>query len=102
MGASLPHIILCRTGEDVRRCTACWGCEALFDASMDLTIGELMQAAARNDERALACRTLWSPALAASGIRCQQGIRVGAVIDALRAEAVLRGHAIPPAERTIA
>jgi hypothetical protein len=66
---------------------------------MDLTIGELMQAAARNDERALRCRTLWSPSPSASGVRCQQGINVQAVMNALRAEAVLRGYAHPPPGR---
>lgn len=90
--APLPHIILCATGEDVRRCTACWGCDALHQADMDLTVGELMQAVARDDERALYSRTLWAASLAVVGVRCQQGLDVPAVIAALRAEARRRGH----------
>jgi heterodisulfide reductase subunit C len=58
---------------------------------MDLTVGELMQAAARDSEGALACRTLWSESLSRLPPRCQQGLNVVAVIEALRAEAVRRG-----------
>lgn len=89
--APLPHVILCATGEDVRRCTACWGCDSLVQPDMDLTVGELMQAAARDSEGALACRTLWSKGLSRLPLRCQEGLNVGAVVEALRAEAVRRG-----------
>jgi len=89
--APLPHVILSATGEDVRRCTACWGCEAMVSPGMDLTLGELMQAAAHNDEGALDCTTLWACTSLAQGARCQQGIHVAAVLDALRAEAARRG-----------
>ena len=58
---------------------------------MDLTVGELMQAAARDSEGALACRTLWAEGLSRLPLRCQQGLNVVAVIEALRAEAVRRG-----------
>jgi len=64
----------------------------MIGPGMDLTIGELMQAAARNDERALACSTLWAWGSVAEGARCQQGINLTAVIETPRAEAVLRGH----------
>lgn len=89
--APLPHVILCATGEDVRRCTACWGCEALLQPDMDLTIGELMQAVARDSQQALASRTLWAGSLSALPVRCQQGLNVAAVVEALRAEAARRG-----------
>lgn len=89
--APLPQVILCSTGEDVRRCTACWGCDSLLQPGMDLTVGELMQAAARDSEGALACRSLWSENLSRLPLRCQQGLNVAAVIEALRAEAVRRG-----------
>jgi heterodisulfide reductase subunit C len=91
----LPHLILTATGEDVRRCIACWGCDALVNPDMDLTIGELMQAAARDDERALDSATLWACAAPKDGLRCQQGIHVSAVLDELRTEAVRRGRTLP-------
>jgi heterodisulfide reductase subunit C len=59
---------------------------------MDLTFGEVMQAAARNDVRALTNRTLWAcDSVLAAHARCQEGIDLAAVIRALREEALRRG-----------
>ena len=69
----LPHIVLSGCGEDVRRCTSCWGCEALTAPEMDLSIGELMQGAARNDERVLTCTSLWKGPPLPRRIVCAQG-----------------------------
>jgi hypothetical protein len=59
---------------------------------MNLSIGELLQAAARNDTTVLSSQTLWNYdlALEVSG-NCQQGINLTKVMTALRVEAELRG-----------
>lgn len=92
----LPFLVLSSCGEDVRRCTSCWGCEALTAPGMDLSIGEVMQGAARNDERVLACTSLWIIESLPGRIVCQQGINVPAVLEVLRQEAVRRGYAPRP------
>ena len=93
----LPFIILSATGEDVRHCANCWACESLLTPEMDLTFGEVMQAVARDDERALTNRTLWAcDGALASNPRCQEGIDIPAVIHALRQEAELRGYSPHP------
>jgi heterodisulfide reductase subunit C len=91
---TLPHVILSACGEDVRLCTSCWQCEDSTTPEMDLTLGELMQAVVRDEDRALTSRTLWAcDPLLDGGLRCQQGIDLPAVIHALRQEAVRRGLA---------
>jgi hypothetical protein len=92
----LPHIVLSSCGEDVRRCTSCWGCEALTAPEMDLSIGELMQGAARNDERVLTCNSLWHWQPLPGRVVCQQGINVVSVLEVLRQEAIHRGCAPRP------
>ncbi|MCJ7678455.1 MAG: hypothetical protein MUO35_12120 [Anaerolineales bacterium] len=87
----LPFIVLSATGEDVRRCTSCWGCEAITVPEMDLSFGELMQGVARNDERVLGCATLWACEALAARTVCQQGLQVASVLEALRQEARRRG-----------
>ena len=91
---SLPHVILSICGEDVRLCTHCWECEDSTTPEMDLTLGELMQAVVRDEIRALTSRTLWAcDPLLDGRLRCQQGIDVVVVIQALRQEAARRGLA---------
>jgi heterodisulfide reductase subunit C len=59
---------------------------------MDMTIGELLQRAAHNDPSVFRSSTLWhcDPMLRMDG-RCQKGIDILRVIEALREEAKLRG-----------
>jgi len=63
---------------------------------MDLSIGELMQGAARNDERVLRCASLWAWDLRPGHVVCQQGINVPSVLEVLRKEAIRRGCAPQP------
>jgi heterodisulfide reductase subunit C len=91
----LPHIVLSGCGEDVRRCTSCWGCEAFTAPDMDLSISELMRGAARNDERVLCCASLWACEPLVGRVICQQGINVPLVLEVLRKEARRRGY-VPP------
>jgi len=58
---------------------------------MDLSIGELMQGAARNDESVLACTSLWNWQPVPGRVVCQQGINVVSVLEVLRQEAIHRG-----------
>jgi heterodisulfide reductase subunit C len=58
---------------------------------MDLTFGEIMQAAARNDPQALENSTLWTCDDLLPRVRCPSGIDVASVILALVREAELRG-----------
>jgi hypothetical protein len=63
---------------------------------MDLSIGELMQGAARNDERVLTCASLWIMESLPGRVVCQQGINVPRVLEVLRQEAIRRGCAPRP------
>lgn len=88
----LPFIILTATGQDVRRCANCHSCEHLTTPDMDLSFGELMRAASRDDPLTLTNRTLWRcEDVLESSVRCQSGIDIPAVIHALRREAERRG-----------
>ncbi len=89
----LAFVLLSATGQDVRRCGNCWACEAYLGPGMDLTFGEVLQAAARDDLQALTNRTLWNCDRAlADRPRCQEGIDIAAVMAALRQEARRRGY----------
>jgi hypothetical protein len=91
---SLRTAILARTGQDVRRCRSCAGCECLSFPGMDLSVGEMIRAAARDDLRALTCRTLWaSEDLLFRPIPCSSGLALASIILALQDEAQLRGLA---------
>ena len=60
---------------------------------MDLTLGELLQMAARDDLNVFSSKTLWTcDHVIAKGEPCQEGINLVRVIDALRNEAKLRGY----------
>ena len=63
---------------------------------MDLSIGELMQGAARDDERVLTCTSLWNWQPLPGRVICQQGINVLSVFEVLRQEAIYRGCAPRP------
>lgn len=59
---------------------------------MDLSFGELMRAASRDDPIALTNNTLWAcDGVLESSLRCQAEIDIPAVITVLRREANLRG-----------
>lgn len=59
---------------------------------MDLTVGELLQMAARNDHSVFTNKTLWNvdTSMFEQG-SCQEGINVLHVLEALKEEARLRG-----------
>lgn len=88
----LPFLILAQTSQDVRQCLACDQCADLRAEGMDLSFGEILRSAARNDERALTCSSLWNcePFLDRP-TPCQAGLDIPAVINALRREALRRG-----------
>jgi len=88
----LRGIILASTGEDISRCTLCDLCEKYLRPGMDLTFGELMQAAARDEQRALTSRTLWlADDLLGRSLRCQAGLDLASVLLVLQREAIERG-----------
>lgn len=90
----LRFVILAATGEDIRRCSGCACCDPIDAPGMDLTLGELLQAAVHDDVRALTSQTLWaSEPILSPPPRCQEGIDVPRVIRALREEAVRQGLA---------
>jgi hypothetical protein len=94
----LRAIILASTGEDIGRCTHCDLCEKYLKPGMDLTIGELMQSATRDESRALSSRTLWLvDDLLGRSLRCQAGLDLASIILVLQREAIERGYD-PPAE----
>lgn len=66
-GAALRNIILAQTGQDPRACVNCDLCEDLLSDEMDLSHGQIMRAAARDDERALTNRTIWNPGVPPGG-----------------------------------
>jgi heterodisulfide reductase subunit C len=81
---SIRAKVLASTGEDVSRCNNCDLCEKYLGKDMDLTIGEILQAANRNDETVLACQTLWNcDELLERKLHCQAGIDVASVLMAL-------------------
>lgn len=76
--------ILASTGQDISRCHHCDLCEKYLGVNMDLTIGEILQAASRNDESVLTCRTLWNcDELLERTLHCQAGIDIASVLLAL-------------------
>jgi heterodisulfide reductase subunit C len=63
---------------------------------MDLTIGEILQSANRNDESVLSCQTLWNcDELLVRKLHCQAGIDVASVLLALIHVAKDRGFQGP-------
>ena len=91
--APLPFVVLARSSQDVRLCMACDQCRDLQAEGMDLTFGEIMRFAARDDERAITCDSLWRcEPLLDKMVKCPSGIDVPFVIRALRQEALRRGY----------
>ncbi|MEW6567849.1 MAG: hypothetical protein AB1449_06715 [Chloroflexota bacterium] len=92
----LSKVILAATGEDIHRCARCSACDTLLAPGMDLSFGELLQAADRDDPNSLTSQTLWScDDMLGGPFKCQQGINLEVVILALRHEAELRGLGAP-------
>jgi hypothetical protein len=76
--------VLASTGQDISRCNHCDLCEKYMGEGMDLTIGEILQAANRNDESVLASKSLWnSDTLLERKLHCQAGIDIASVLLAL-------------------
>ena len=93
----LTFIILAATGQDVRACANCQNCEDLHTPEMDMSFGEIMRAAARDDPVTLSNRSLWTcDGVLESMTHCQAGIDIPAVIHLLRREAKTRGVAKIP------
>jgi len=91
--APLRSIVLSKTGEDLSLCQACDECRDLLAEGMDLTFGEILRLAADDDERSIACDSLWRcEPLLGKATRCPAGIDVPAVIRVLRQEALRRGY----------
>ncbi len=90
----LRHIVLVSTGQDVDRCVNCAHCDRFDLPDMDLTFGEILQAAARDDPIALTNSTLWAcDDLLLFCSVCHNKIDIPSVILALQREAELRGLA---------
>lgn len=88
----LTFIILASTGQDIRTCVHCQGCEDLLTPEMDLSFREILRAAARDDPSALTNRTLWAcDGVIESTTHCQAGIDLSSVIHVLRRVAHTRG-----------
>lgn len=85
-------IVLTASGEDIRQCQQCFACEDYHEVGMDLTFGEIFQAAAHNQPKALTNQTLWTcDKLLQNGLHCQNGLDIAAIVGILRDEAQLRG-----------
>lgn len=94
---SLPSILLAETGQDVRLCARCANCNGLMVPGMDLTIGEVIRGAARDDTRVLASATLSAcEDLLLRPMPCTAGPDLTSILLCLRREAELRGLAAPP------
>lgn len=90
----LHAVILAATSQDVRLCTNCGNCDGLMAPGMDLTFGEVLQAASRNDPIALTNDTLWAcDDLLGPQLLCPHDTDIAAVIIALAREARSRGVA---------
>jgi hypothetical protein len=93
----LRSVILAETGQDVRLCANCASCESLTAPGMDLTLGEIVRAAARNDPQALTCATLSAcEDLLLRPIPCTAGLCLPSILIALQREAELRGLTLSP------
>ena len=85
---------LLKSAQDVDRCVNCAHCDRFDLPDMDLTFGEILQAAARNDPVALTNSTLWAcDDLLLYCSVCHNKIDIPSVILALQREAELRGLA---------
>ena len=88
----LRSVILSATGQDVGHCNGCGLCDGLKTEEMDVSIGEVLQAANRNENLALTNRTLWNfDTLMEHGVQCQAGLDIVSILITLQREAELRG-----------
>lgn len=89
----LHAVILASTGQDVRLCSNCGNCNGQMVPGIVLTVGEVLQAAARDDPSALANNTLWAcDDLLGPQLLCPQNLDIAAIITLAR-EAISRGVA---------
>ena len=89
---TLKRIVKEATGQDVSRCQACLDCEVSCPDELDIPIGSMIQMVMFNDDDVLTCRTLWSDCvLSKARLACSRGIKIAAVMEALREEAARRG-----------
>lgn len=89
---SLKRIVKNATGQDVSRCQACLDCEVSCPDDMDIPVGSMIQMIMFDDEEILTSKTLWSDCvLTKARLACHRGIKISAVMEALREEAKLRG-----------
>jgi heterodisulfide reductase subunit C len=96
--APLRFIVLNQSGQDVGECSQCECCDCQFAPNWDLRPCDVLQLVRNNDERALACKTIWTcEDCQECDINCPNEIDFGAVAYALRQEAQKRGI-ISPAE----
>ena len=93
----LRSVVLAATGQDVRLCGSCSNCECLLEPGMDLSLGEIVRAAARNDTSILSSPSLWAcEDLLLRPIPCQAGLSLAAIILTLQREAEVRGLVANP------
>ena len=94
---TLRSVILAQTGQDVRLCANCANCDGLTALGMDLTIGEIIRGAGRNDSRVLSCATLSAcEDLLLRPIPCTAGLDLISILITLQREAELRGMSPSP------
>jgi heterodisulfide reductase subunit C len=94
----LRFIILNATGLDISVCAGCDACEQDCPRSdeWDVNPSQVLRWARADDERALACRTIWVCAeCRACDVRCTNGVPFETIAAVLRAEAGLRGLPSP-------
>ena len=96
----LRALLLAGTGQDARLCANCSNCDSLTAPGMDLTIGEIIRRAARNETAVLTCTTLAAcEDLLLRPIPCTAGLDLTSILIFLQREAELRGVATPEAPR---
>lgn len=88
----LRAVVLDSAGQDVTKCSSCSHCERYLEPGMDLSFGQIIQAALRDDPAAMTSHTLWTcDDLLESHPLCRSGIDLASVVLALRSEAEARG-----------
>jgi hypothetical protein len=89
----LRAVILANTGEDIRKCSNCLHCETERTEGTSLSFEGIVHAAAQSDAIALENETLWNcdPMIERNPIY-PSGLDRARVIQALREEALVRGH----------
>jgi len=97
--APLRFVVLSQSGQDVSECSQCDSCDCEFAASWDLRPCQVLQLIHNDDERALACKTIWTcQACHKCCINYPGEIDFGAVAQVLGQEAQKRGIISPATE----